>query len=87
MWLFKKVVLLCIRPIITTIEITILLPKLVKQGFDTYNKITLIGSINLQPTSYREYWDIVIYRVTEKEIEEAFLKVVLKKKYKKKKRV
>ena len=45
---------------------TILIHKLVKQGFDKYNKITLIDNINILPTSYREDLDIVILRVTDK---------------------
>ena len=72
---------------ITTINTTIHLFKLVKQGFDRYNRITLIDNINLLPASYREDQDIAILSVTEKEREEAFSELALKKKYKKKKRV
>ena len=51
--------------IITTMKMTVLLPKLVKQGFDRY-KITLIDNINLLQTSYREYQDIIILRVRDR---------------------
>ena len=46
------------------------LPKFFSQGFDRYNKITLIDHITLLPIPYRECQDIVILSVTEKEIEE-----------------
>ena len=44
-------------------------PKLGSQGFDRYNKITLIDNITLLPIPYREDKDIVILKVTGKEIE------------------
>ena len=55
--------------ILTTIKTALLLPGLVKQRFDRYNKITLIDNIKLLTTSYREDDSIVILRVTEEEIE------------------
>ena len=58
--------------IITTIKMKILPPKLVKQGFGRYNKITLIDNINLLPTSYKEDQNIVMLRVAENEIEKVF---------------
>ena len=42
------------------------LPKLVSQGFDRYNKITLIDNIALLLIAYRKDKDIIILRVTEK---------------------
>ena len=67
---------------IKTITMTMLLPKSVSQGFDRYNKITLTDNITLLPMPHGEDQDIVMSRVTEKEIEEASSK----KKYIKKKR-
>ena len=55
-----------------TIPMTTPLPKLVTQGFDRYNKITLIDNITLLSIPYREDQDIVIPRITWKEIEKAF---------------
>ena len=53
---------------IKTVTITKPLPKLVHQGSDRYSKITLTDNITLLLISYREDQDIVILRVTEKEI-------------------
>ena len=62
------------------------LPKLVSQRFNGYNKITLIDNITSLPIPNREDQDIVILRITEKEIGEAFPELVPQKKHMKKKR-
>ena len=61
------------------------LPKLVSEGFDSYNKVTLLDNITLLPILYREDQDIIVLRIIETEIEEAFPELDPKKKYIKKK--